>query len=148
MNTLRNPYIWLATIICALIVAASPGCKSPERAMLATAQASNLTAKNALARWNQYLGTERTRIATMTPEAAAERIAQLQGQERRVMQAVDEYNRAVSAARIAVNGYFDIKAGLTATNAPPTKTDQVAAYLAAITTAENALINLITTYAK
>jgi hypothetical protein len=152
MNSIRNPFPWLAVAVISLLaLTVTPGCRNPEQVMLATAQAQHLTAKSALARWNDYLGAERVRMAVMTPEAAAARTAEIQKLERKVVSALEEYNRAVLVARINVDAYFDIKESLARTNAPPgtsATAARVTAYLDAITAAENALINLITTYAK
>ena len=140
------------TALClfvAMLALLMSGCgTTPERAMLASAQAQHLTAKSALAQWNTYLGTERLRMTTMSPTAVERRTAELQASELKVKAALEEYNRAILAARISVGAYFDIKANLTQTNAPPDVGTQVGAYLDAITIAENALINIIVTYAK
>lgn len=140
--------ILLACLLPASLALSLTACKSPEHAMLATAQAQHQTVKSALKQWNAFLGAEYSRLLKLPGDEGYERSQELKERERKIKNALDDYNRAVATARIAVDAYFDIKAGLNNTNAPPDLGGQVTAYLDAITEAETAIINLVALYAK
>lgn len=101
MRTLR-PLALTATLALFLC-----GCLGPraDRNALSTLEASKANVTTALHAWNEYLGREIAKADAQPEPLRSERRADLQKTERRILAALDDFNRALASVDAAWDAY-------------------------------------------
>lgn len=131
-------------ISAGLLVFLLSGCalfNNPERSAHSVLALSHSGVETAIEGWNEFLGTERVRIAALTEEERTRRILEIQHKEKQLILALAEYNKSLASARITVDKYYAIKDSLGSQE--PTEYAKVRTVVNAVVSAGNGMIDII-----